>query len=86
MMSIRDELGKATPSGKFPTGNPPSGATIDLRDQRAIETPGRWQEQGRPTTANERPQGGIIPAADYHRKGHFTDMAETQPMPLNRNK
>lgn len=52
------------------------GRPIDRRDQRGRETPGRWQEQGRPTTANERPQGGCIPAPVYHRKGHFTDMAE----------
>jgi len=82
MNSIRDDLGGATPAGKFPQGNPHSGATTDHRDQRAIETPGRWQEQGRPATANERPQGGCIPAPVYHRKGHFTDMAETQPMPV----
>ena len=87
MNSIRDELGRDTPGGKFPQGNPPSGATIDLRDQRGRETPGRWREQGRPATANERPSGGIIPARDYHNRGHFTDMAETRPMPLNnRNK
>jgi hypothetical protein len=83
MMSVRDELGSATPPNKFPQGNPPSGATPDLRDQRGRETPGRWQPQGAPTTANERPSGGIIPARDYHQKGHFTDQNGTMPMPLN---
>lgn len=80
MNSIRDELGSATPAGKFPDGNAHVGGVPDLRDQRGRETPGRWEPQGRPTTANERPQGGIIPANAYHRRGHFTDPAETQPM------
>jgi hypothetical protein len=58
----------------------------DLRDDRAKTNPGRWQPQGSPQTENDIPQGGLVPLRDYHRRGHFTDMPDTQPMDPRGNK
>jgi hypothetical protein len=58
----------------------------DLRDERGRTTPGLWpKSSGTPEIARPCPAGGKVDPNLYHRRGHFTDMAETQPMPL-RNK
>ena len=59
------------------------GHPIDRRGHRGSTNPGLWQEGVK--IERPFPAGGEIPARDYHRKGHFTDTPETQPMPLTGN-